>query len=224
MPKPMLTEDYIIRMINQAIAVLVTIAKLKAVGQYQEALQLFEQTLEQLIGLRVSLVKELNNRAILNLITMNGSLDTDRLLVIANLFKEEGDILAAQNKIQQSIWSYQRAIHLFLEYELNGGPKIQPTPNISIETLVSLLENVELPIETEFLLSSYFEQIESYHEGYKVLIKLSENHELCEEIYKLRIDYLERSLDRLKEEISEVWMSRAEIDNEIAILQGKIER
>jgi len=29
----MLTEDYIIRMINQAIAVLLTIAKLKAVGR-----------------------------------------------------------------------------------------------------------------------------------------------------------------------------------------------
>ncbi len=45
----MLTEDYFMRMINQILAVLTKIIGLKDVGQYQEAQQIVNQSLEQLL-------------------------------------------------------------------------------------------------------------------------------------------------------------------------------
>jgi hypothetical protein len=45
----MLTEDYFMRMINQMLAVLTKIIGLKDVGQYQEAQQIVNQSLEQLL-------------------------------------------------------------------------------------------------------------------------------------------------------------------------------
>ena len=50
-PKPMLTEDYLIRQINLAIAALAKILGFKTAGQYQAALYEIDQLLEQLIGL-----------------------------------------------------------------------------------------------------------------------------------------------------------------------------
>ena len=224
MPKPMLTDDYIIRMINQAIAVLLTITRLKAVGQYQEAQQYIDQSLEQLIGLRVNLIKGLDDRNVLNTLTINGVLDTDRIIIVADLYNEEGDILAAQNKMNESYQSYHRAIYLYLMCALNGGPQKQPNPDKKIEKLAGLMRNVNYPIETEILLSEYFERSGKYAEGYQVLIKLSANQNYQEEIIRERKAFLERVLIITDGGFVEGWLTWDKIKREIAILQGEMQR
>ena len=224
MPKPMLTDDYIIRMINQAIAVLLTITRLKAVGQYQEAQQYIDQSLEQLIGLRVNLIKGLDDRNVLNTLTINGVLDTDRIIIVADLYNEEGDILAAQNKMNESYRSYHRALYFYLMCALNGGPQKQPNPDKKIEKLAGLMRNVNYPIETEILLSEYFERSGKYAEGYQVLIKLSANQNYQEEIIRERKAFLERVLIITDGEFVEGWLTRDKIKREIAILQGEMQR
>jgi hypothetical protein len=57
----MLTEDYIMRMINQVLAVFLQALGLKKAGQYSEALQVFDQAVESLLGLRASLAKQLED-------------------------------------------------------------------------------------------------------------------------------------------------------------------
>ncbi|MCK4900440.1 MAG: hypothetical protein KAS38_16785 [Anaerolineales bacterium] len=222
MPKPMLTDDYLIRMINQAIAVLLTIVRLKADGQYQEAQQYIEQSLEQLIGLRINLIRGLDDHNILNTLTMNGALDTNRIIIVADLFKEDGDILAAQNKMNASNWSYQRALYFYLICDNNGGPHTKPDLTDKIDYLASILKNVPCQIETEFMLSNYFERSGKYSEGYQVLKKLSESQELQDEAIFQRIGYLERLINLSDDEVLEGWMNPEEIIEEIAILQGEI--
>ena len=56
----MLTEDYLMRMINQAIAALLKVAGLKKAGRNQEALEVIEQAFEQLLGLPASLVEQMD--------------------------------------------------------------------------------------------------------------------------------------------------------------------
>jgi hypothetical protein len=222
MPKPMLTDDYLIRMINQAIAVLLTIAGLKASGQYQEALQHIEQSLEQLIGLRINLIRGLDDHNILNTLSMNGALDTNRIIIVADLFKEEGDILAAQNKVNASNWSYQRALYFYLICEKTDGSDKQPDLIEKIVYLANILENVSCQIDTEFMLSDHFERIGKFSHGYQVLKKLSKSQEFQDEALFHSIDYLERITNISDQGSLEGWMSREEVIEEIAILQGKI--
>ena len=96
----MLTEDYIIRMINLAIAALLQIVGLKKKGDYQTALDLIDLTFEQLLGLRASMAKNLDDERLYFLLTRQDRLDTQRLAIVADLFQEEGDIYAAQGRVE----------------------------------------------------------------------------------------------------------------------------
>ena len=110
----MLTEDYIMRMINQAIAALVAIAGFKKAGQYEQSRQAIDQALEQLIGLRADLVRRLDDHAILQALTRQDNLDVDRLALVAELLKEEGEILAAQGDRAAAQASWLRGLNFLL--------------------------------------------------------------------------------------------------------------
>jgi tetratricopeptide (TPR) repeat protein len=222
MPKPMLTDDYIIRMINQAIEVLIRIVNLKASGDYQQAHQLIEQSLEQLIGLRIDLLQSLDDHNILGTLSMNGMLDVNRVIVVADLFKEEGDVLAAQKMVNSSIRSYQRALYYYLVYENTISPNDDPRLKENIVFLARVLENINCQIETELMLSDYFERMGYYIQGYKILKKLSTNAGFQGEAIVQRIAYLERiSEQQLDRKTINDWMSKEEIMQEIAILKGE---
>lgn len=222
MPKPMLTDDYIIRMINQAIDVLIRVINLKASGEYQQAQQLIEQSLEQLIGLRIDLIQSLDDQNILGTLSMNGIPDANRILLVADLFKEEGDVLASQNMVTSSIRSYQRALYFYLIYENSTNPTDATILKGNIEFLANALEYINCQIETELMLSDYFERIGYYSKGYKVLEKLSKVPGFQDEAITQRIDYLERiSKQQPSRESINEWMSKEEILQEIAILKGE---
>lgn len=222
MPKPMLTDDYIIRMINQAIDVLIRVINLKASGEYQQAQQLIEQSLEQLIGLRIDLIQSLDDQNILGTLSMNGIPDANRILLVADLFKEEGDVLASQNMVTSSIRSYQRALYFYLIYENSTNPTDATILKGNIEFLANALEYINCQIETELMLSDYFERIGYYSKGYKVLEKLSKVPGFQGEAITQRIDYLERiSKQQPSRESINEWMSKEEILQEVAILKGE---
>lgn len=222
MPKPMLTDDYIIRMINQAIDVLIRVINLKASGEYQQAQQLIEQSLEQLIGLRIDLLQSLDDQNILGTLSMNGIPDANRILLVADLFKEEGDVLASQNMVTSSIRSYQRALYFYLIYENSTNPTDATILKGNIEFLANALEYINCQIETELMLSDYFERIGYYSKGYKVLEKLSKVPGFQGEAITQRIDYLERiSKQQPSRESINEWMSKEEILQEVAILKGE---
>lgn len=156
-PKPMLTEDYLIRQINLAIAALARILGLKTAGQYQAALFEIDQLLEELIGLRSYMIKSLADEGILAMLAASDGLDTDRLLVVADLIKHEGDIYAQKDYHDESLASYQRALKFYLEVHLNGGPRMLQPPDEQINALMDLLSPAALPIEMVYNLSIYYE-------------------------------------------------------------------
>ena len=95
----MLTEDYIMRMINQAMSVLLIALGLKKAGQYSEALQTFDQAIESLLGLDAHLVKQLDDSLLLEKLTFLGKLDIDRLLVLADIYREEAEVFSLQGQL-----------------------------------------------------------------------------------------------------------------------------
>jgi tetratricopeptide (TPR) repeat protein len=145
----MFTEDYILRIINQAVRAFLKIAGLKKDGDYQEAQQVIDQALEQLLGMRAEIIKQMDDESLLRALTQQGRLDIDRLALIADLFKEEGDILAAQNQISESRKSYLRSLVYHLE--TGFGETTRPSGDLTeeIEGLVQNLDN-QNPLETGF--------------------------------------------------------------------------
>ncbi len=206
----MLTEDYLIRMINLAIAALLRIIGLKKEGDYQEALLLIDVTLEQLLGLRSSMAKNLDDNRLYFLLTRNDRLDTQRLAIVADLFHEEGDILSALGRVQESQKDYARALRFDLEVLFNEG-EVEPVELLrKIEYLVQRLDLHGLGADTLWPLAGYYEEREAYAQAEAVLLMLAGRPEVRAEILPEVAAFYERLAAKgviSKKEIKERWES-----------------
>jgi tetratricopeptide (TPR) repeat protein len=169
----MLTEDYIMRMINQVLAVFLQALGLKKAGQYSEALQVFDQAVESLLGLRASLAKQLEDRQLLALLNFQDKLDIDRLLVLADIYCEEGEVHALQGQPEQSLFAAQRSLRLYLEAAL--ATEANPTIELvqKIEAQRSRLSASDLPVETRLALLDYFDHLLASGEDFLAAAGLS---------------------------------------------------
>jgi hypothetical protein len=101
----------------------------------------------------------MDDRSLLNLLSSHGRLDTDRLILIADLFRAEGDVLVEQNRISESIESYSRALALYLEIALDDQSAPDAELIATIESLYRQLSNYRLPAETMLQLREYYTRL-----------------------------------------------------------------
>jgi hypothetical protein len=155
----MLSEDYFMRMINQALAVLMTALGFKRAGQLNQALQAFDQAIEGLLGINAHLAKQLDDDALLKMITFQDELDIERLLVLAEIYREEAEVYAWQGQAERSQVMAQSSLRFYLEVALadEGDPSIELVHKI--EALRHKLETHTLPVETRLALMDHLERL-----------------------------------------------------------------
>src|SRR3972149_4424332 len=154
----MLTEDYIMRMISQAVLALLHITRLRQAKQYQQAQQAIDQSLEQLLGLRANLLKQLDDEVIFRMLTVQDQLDVERVVMLGELFKVEGDILADQDRLAEGKQCYLRALTFYLEAGLTDqmvSTSLALTQKV--ESLASQPVILPLPDDTQWSLFNYYE-------------------------------------------------------------------
>lgn len=188
----MLTEDYLIRQINLAIAALLQILGLKKKGDYPTALGLIDATLEQLLGLRASMVKNLDDERLYFLLTRGDQLDVVRLAIVADLFQEEGEIYAAQGRLAESAADYTRALRYNLEVLFNESDVDRNEIMQKVETLSARLDPNTLGADTLWPLAGYYEENNAYTRAEAILLNLAARPELRDEILPELVDFYQR--------------------------------
>ncbi len=155
----MFTEDYLMRIINQAIATLMTVIGLRKAGKYSEARQAIQQAIEQLTTLPTNLVDQMEDGSILSMLIVQGQLDVGRLAILADLYQEQGEILSKLDQPDQGCIAFARALRFVLEVTLSEAANLS-TENIGkIEVLVQRLKGRALPVETQLALSDYCQRL-----------------------------------------------------------------
>jgi hypothetical protein len=152
----MFTEDYLMRIINQAIAALLTATGLKKAGKYMDARQAIQQAIEQLTTLPENIVDQMDDGNILSMLITQGQLDVGRLAILADLYQEQGEILLKLDQSVQSSIAYARALRFILEVALSEASDLS-TANIGkVEAIIQRLKGYALPAETQLALSDYY--------------------------------------------------------------------
>jgi hypothetical protein len=169
----MLTEDYIMRMISLALAALMTALGLKKAGQLNQAQQALDQALESLLGINARLVEQLDDRTLLDMLTFLGKLDLDRVMVQADIYREQAEVYTLLGQPQSSQYAAQRSLRLYLEAALAS----QATPNLDliqkIEPLRLKLDAPTLPVETRLALLDYLDRLISSDDTFLATAGLS---------------------------------------------------
>ena len=155
----MFTEDYLMRIISQAMAALMSVIGLKKAGKYSEARQAINQAIEQLTGLPANLIEQMDDASLLSMLTMQGQLDIGRLTILADLFQEEGEILPKLDQSAEGSFAAARALRFNLEAVLADDSQLSAENIGKIETLYQRLQERDLPVETQLALSDYYQRL-----------------------------------------------------------------
>jgi tetratricopeptide (TPR) repeat protein len=220
------TEDFILRMINQAVSVLLQIAGFRQAKQYQQAQQAIDQSLEQLLGLRVDLLKQLDDEVIFRMLTLQDRLDIERILVIAELFKAEGDILADQNHMDESHQSYLRALNFYLEARLSDQ-NISPPSKLAeqVDWLVSKADIMPLPDDIQWSLFNYYERSANYAKAEVALTDLTSRPGFSTDLQPEMILFYQRLLSLPPADLAYAQIEREQVQQKLDKLmpQGKVD-
>jgi tetratricopeptide (TPR) repeat protein len=155
----MFTEDYLMRIINLALAALMTAAGLKKAGKYSEARQAIQQAIEQLTTLPADLVDQMDDAGILSLLSAHGQLDVGRLTILADLYQEQGEILLKLDQPDQGSLAFARALRFILEVSLSEDAILSTETIGKVESLVQQLKGNPLPVETQLALSDFYQRL-----------------------------------------------------------------
>ncbi len=155
----MFTEDYLMRIINQALAALMVAIGLKKAGKLMEARQAIQQAIEQLTTLPENIVDQMEDGSLLSLLSTQGQLDVGRLAILADLYQEQGEILFKLDQSVQGSIAYARALRFVLEVALSEADNLFTGTIGKIEVLIQQLKGSTLPAETQLALSDYYQRL-----------------------------------------------------------------
>jgi hypothetical protein len=124
LPNVYLSEDYLIRLISQAVAALQLIAGLRVAQRYKEAGQQVDEALEGQFGLRASLLKELDDERLKEMLTTGGRLELERFLLVADLFRESAELAQRSGDEPAFRRDGGRALRFYRQALRDGGDSV----------------------------------------------------------------------------------------------------
>jgi tetratricopeptide (TPR) repeat protein len=212
----MYQEDFILRLIRMATAAIARAMGYKTIGEYRMAIEVLDQMLEDVLGMSAMLVHSMEDDSLLDALSNQNGLDTDRLYIVADLLKAEGDIYAEQHEHEDAQQRYMRALVLYLEGVLADSPEIGGGPVEKIENLLKLVPEFDLDPETRFSLFMYLDGSGAYRRAEATLQGLLEKTGLKDELRPEFVAFYERMLAKSEAELVEAGMARGEIDAKLA--------
>ncbi|HEV8650634.1 MAG TPA: DUF6483 family protein [Actinomycetes bacterium] len=105
-------RDYILRQVEMAAQMLARILGLAKGGRRDEAIGLFEQAYQPLVGVSGRVVAALSEEQLLTLLTSGSSPDPRRVTVAVELLVTEADLLAEAGRSADATTRYRRALGL----------------------------------------------------------------------------------------------------------------
>jgi tetratricopeptide (TPR) repeat protein len=210
----MLRRDFLLRQIEEFVAVLTRLAGLARSGQWEEASSAAKAQIKALAGADIT---ELLQMSETELIARLAEGDTsfgiqEKISMVARLFKENGDILKAQSRIDESHACYLKGLHLLLDSMANDPTAPRPDYLPSVEAFLISLNDSPLSLETNAMLMRHYEQIQEYGKAEDGLFNLLDAGPANIELVDFGIGFYERLL-RLDDEALELGnLPRAEVN------------
>jgi hypothetical protein len=135
----MYEKDYIMRMIEQMIKVLLEIFGLRQKGSFEEVFEVIDMTLEKYTGLSSKMIDEFDSSSLIAYFSPGGNLNLERCFVVGVLLKEEGDALYELKKIHDAVRRYNKSLALLNLVKDTAYAEMLPDMNSIFKDLIKKL-------------------------------------------------------------------------------------
>lgn len=219
----MIRRDYLLRQIEEFVAVLARMAGLTKAGQWEEASSTANSQFKALAGADLTELLRMSDTELLARLAEN---DTsygirEKISMVARLFKENGDILRAQGKIEESHACYLKGLRLLLDSIANEPTAPRPDFLPSVEIFLIGLHDGAMNLETNAMLMRHYEQMREFGRAEDFLFNMLDAEPANIELLDFGIEFYQRLL-RMDDETLELGnLPRAEVNAGLAELNQR---
>ena len=171
----MFQKDYLMRMIEQFAMILMNIVLHKHMKRYDQARQEINNAYRHLLNSEPDQIKKRSADKISEMLKYGGRAAAEKLLVAAELLREEAEIDESENGFNDDIFHLLcKSFFLYIEAIQYNDDYIKKEYLEKIDTIIKKITQYELPDKIKFKLYQYNELIGRFDKAEDVLYELIE--------------------------------------------------
>lgn len=215
----MINKDYILRLAEQFGRTLAILLRLREYNKHEEALIAIDDLFLKYLGLTSRLINSLSEEMLLQTFSPVGTLNIHSCLWAAVLLKAEGDIYEDQENHTESYYRYLKALYLLLASLLHDPTVADADLSISVDELLTELEDYELPQSIKQQLFAYYEHMGHYAQAEDTLFDLLETNRHDAALIEHGKAFYQRLLLKSNPDLTAGNLSREEVEEGIEQLR-----
>ena len=204
----MIERDYIMRMINMMIAMVVRVIGYKNKKEYPEALLDIQATGKTLLGIDRTLVDQFSVSQLMQLFGSDLSVAVPKSYVLGVLLKEEAEIRELMSDTTEAEAIYRKSLSLLIETYLSSGEPVEPRHLEMTDAILERLSRHSHPPEILERILRYEEAMGRYAKAENALCAILDVHE---EFLDEGIRFYERLLKKSDEALTAGNLPREEV-------------
>jgi len=218
----MIRRDYLLRAIEELIEALSRIRALKESRRWEEAGLSLDEQFQRLIGCDARRAVRLTDTELLAKLIQGSSTHAvpEKTLGLAALFKEAGDMAAAQDRDESHAF-WLKGLHLLLDIEEREESLDRPGFVPSVEAFATAFGGAELPLPTSARLMRHYELTGEFAKAEDALYGLLEAEPNNSAFVQFGIAFYERLQTRGDESLAAGNLPRPEVEAALAELRAR---
>jgi hypothetical protein len=165
------------------------------------------------------MIQFLDDESLFIILMKNEVLDLEKLGFIADLFKEEGDILKLQNQNNESINCYVRSLNYYLMISSNSETSRPIELSQKIDELLEKLDTYYFEEKTLLDLFCYYENAKEFAKADNMLSKLATRNDSKANVVNEMKSFYKRLIEKSPKELAAGGMSWTQIRNKLKELE-----
>jgi len=220
----MIRRDYILRQIEQFVAMLAKIAGLAKNEQWQEASAVTAGEFQRLTGMDAREVVRLSETELLARLIQSEPTHVveSKAFMLATLLKTNGDLIVGQGRLEESRQYYLKGLHLLLDTfgrnEITERPDFVP----AVEAFLAGLRDAPLPVKTNAMLMRHYEQTREFAKAEDALFATLDVAPPSPELLELGASFYQRLLDLSDDALMAGNLPRAEAEAGLAEFRAQM--
>lgn len=219
----MIRRDYILRMIEEFFQALAQIKSLKSTRQWREAGAGVDHEFQRLIGIDGKAATQLSETELLALAVRGEPTLAvrEKILMLATLLKEAGDVLTEQAAQTEGRTSYLKGLDLLLDVLGRGEVFECPEFVPKVEEFMISLRNSQLPLETHARLMQHYERTGEFAKAEDALFAMLDAEPDHPPLLELGISFYRRLQNQSDAQLADGNLPRVEVEAGLVDLKAR---
>jgi len=198
MLKRNLTSELVTKF-NEALA---KILEYKSECNYDEALNVVDNTLKDIFRLGMKFFNSLSDDTLMEMIKTDGTINTDKCIMMAKLLEEESDILECQGESNNAFYIILKSLNLFIQAYIGNNEDCDLQNHFAdIDVIIDKISDYKLSFTLQNRIMDYYNKIKKYDKAEDMLFEILEYTNFDKEVLEKGLTFYKELLNKDDEDL-----------------------